>query len=135
MRAAVNDVEGGDGQDDLGLASKIGNVLVERDALGSGTGLGNGEGDTKDRVSAELGCFSERAQKKKVPVKHYCVGVHLFSVPSSSSRNLSTSACLVTSKFFWMRAGAIMVLTLSTAVRTPLPRYLVLSLSRSSRAS
>ncbi len=59
----------------------------------------------------------------------------LFSVPSSSSMILSTAVCWVTSMFLEIRAGAMMELTLSTAFKTPLPRYRFGSLSLSSRAS
>lgn len=36
-------------------AGKVGNVGIERDTLLSSTGLGNGQGDTKDSISTEFG--------------------------------------------------------------------------------
>ena len=54
-------------------------------------------------------------------------------VPSSSSILLSIARWLNT--LSPMSAGAIILLTFSTALRVPLPRYLFLSPSRSSSAS
>lgn len=53
---AVQDVLEGN-REDVGLlgASKVGDVSVERDALLSSTGLGDGQTDTKDGVGTEVG--------------------------------------------------------------------------------
>lgn len=39
VHAAVDDVEGGDGQDQLGVARQVSNVLVQGHALLGGAGL------------------------------------------------------------------------------------------------
>lgn len=55
VRATVDDVEARDGEDVRSLdAGNLGEVLVERDTLLSGTGLRGGHRDTKDGVGAEL---------------------------------------------------------------------------------
>lgn len=54
MASSIDDVEGGDREDELGVASKVGNVPVEGDALLSSSGLGNGHGDSQDGVGSEL---------------------------------------------------------------------------------
>lgn len=55
VRAAVDDVEGGAGEDVRLLdAGKRGNVSVQGKALVGGTGLGNSHGDTQDSVSTKL---------------------------------------------------------------------------------
>ena len=59
----------------------------------------------------------------------------LFVVPSSLLRNASTADWSLTSSFSLMRAGAMVSLTLATALVTPLPPHLDLSPSRSSQAS
>lgn len=59
----------------------------------------------------------------------------LLGVPSSSLRKASTADWSLTSMFFSIRAGAMTVLTFSTALVTPLPPHLDLSPSRSSQAS
>lgn len=53
---AIQDVLEGN-REDVGLlgASKVGDVSVERDALLSSTGLGDGQTDTKDGVGTEVG--------------------------------------------------------------------------------
>lgn len=43
----------------------------------------------------------------------------LFDVPSSLLRNSSTFACSLTSRFSLIRAGAMVSLTLATALETP----------------
>lgn len=52
--AAVDDVEGGNGELGLGVAGELGDVLPEGDALFGGAGLADGEGDGEDGVGAEL---------------------------------------------------------------------------------
>lgn len=59
----------------------------------------------------------------------------LFLVPSSLLRKASTADWSLTSMFSLIRAGAILSLTLATALVTPLPPHLLLSPSRSSQAS
>lgn len=59
----------------------------------------------------------------------------LLGVPSSSLRKASTLDWSLTSRFSLIRAGAMMELTFSTALVTPLPFHLDLSPSRSSQAS
>ncbi|KAL2290733.1 hypothetical protein FJTKL_14732 [Diaporthe vaccinii] len=56
VRTAVEDVHERNRQD-VGLlgSGEVGDVSVQRDALLSGTGLGNSQGDTEDGVGAELG--------------------------------------------------------------------------------
>lgn len=56
VSTTVDDVQGGHGHDELvgGLTSELGNVLVERNALGGGTGSGSCEGHGQDGVGAEL---------------------------------------------------------------------------------
>ena len=56
MGTTVQDVLEGNGED-VGLlgTSKVGDVSVERDALLSGTGLGDSQTDTKDGVGTEVG--------------------------------------------------------------------------------
>lgn len=53
--ATVQDVLEGDGEDVRLLGTgEVGDVSVEGNTLLSGTGLGNGQGDTKDGVGTEL---------------------------------------------------------------------------------
>jgi hypothetical protein len=55
MRTTVDDIEGRDGEDKRLLGTgKVGKVDVERDTLLTSSGLGNGEGNTKDGVGTEL---------------------------------------------------------------------------------
>lgn len=54
VAAAVDHVEGGHGQDDLLVASQIGDVFVQWHVLLGGTGLADGQGHTQDGVGAEL---------------------------------------------------------------------------------
>ena len=55
VRATVNDVERGSGEDERGLdASEVSEVLVKRDTLLRGTSLSDGDGNTKNGVSTEL---------------------------------------------------------------------------------
>ena len=73
------------------------------------------------------------ATARDTPRMAFAPSLDLFSVPSSSISRLSIRR--------WSMAGrpssspAILSLTLATAVSTPLPRYLLLSPSRSSNAS
>jgi len=63
MRAAINNVEAGDGQGHRTLvASQLGNVLVQRNALCLSSGLAYSHGDTKNRICAEF-AFVGRAIK------------------------------------------------------------------------
>ena len=55
VTAAVDDVEGRHGQDDVIVAGQVGDVAIERDALLGGAGLADGQGDAEDSVGAELG--------------------------------------------------------------------------------
>ena len=55
MRTTVDDIEGGSGEDEGGLHTReVSEVLVERDTLLRSTRLRDGDGDTEDRVRAEL---------------------------------------------------------------------------------
>lgn len=53
--ATVDDVEARDGENVRGLdTGDLSEMLVEGDALGSGSGLGGGHRDTEDGVGAEV---------------------------------------------------------------------------------
>jgi hypothetical protein len=55
MGASVDHVHPGDGHDELaGVASEIGKMLVERNALSGSTSLGDSEGNGKDGVLREI---------------------------------------------------------------------------------
>ena len=56
MRAAVDDVEGGDGQEHLvdRVARQHGDVLIERQLLGGRARLAHRHGDGEDRVRTNL---------------------------------------------------------------------------------
>lgn len=55
VRTTVDDVEARGGEDEGGLdTGEVGEVLVERDTLLSGSGLRDGDGYTEDGVSTEL---------------------------------------------------------------------------------
>ncbi len=68
VRAAVEDVHQGDGQDPGVDAAE---VAVERQARGDGGGLGGGEADAEDRVGAELplvlGAVERRSGRRRGP--------------------------------------------------------------------
>lgn len=55
--AAVDDIHSRDGENDLlaAVTGQVGNVAVQRNTLGGGAGLEDGEGDTEDGVGAILG--------------------------------------------------------------------------------
>ena len=55
VRATVDDVEGGNGHDELLVASELGDVLVEGEVGGLGGGTADGEGDTENGIGTELG--------------------------------------------------------------------------------
>ena len=55
VRAAVDHVEARHRHDQLRVAGEVGEVAIERDALGGRAGLGGGEGDAEDGVRAEVG--------------------------------------------------------------------------------
>lgn len=75
------------------------------------------------------------ATANETPKMALAPSLPLFGVPSRSIKNLSIVAWSLTSKFFAIKAGAMVLLTLLTALRTPLPPHLDLSPSRSSIAS
>ncbi len=52
VAAAVNDVEGRDGKNHL-AAGEVGDVAIQRDALGSGSSLADGERDSKNGVGTQ----------------------------------------------------------------------------------
>lgn len=59
----------------------------------------------------------------------------LFGVPSKSIKNWSSFFCSVTGIFSLIKAGAMTLLTLPTALVTPLPSHFDLSPSLNSNAS
>ena len=52
--SSVDDVHGGDGEDELVLSGHLTEVLVQRLLLGGSSGLGAGQGGSEDGVGAEL---------------------------------------------------------------------------------
>lgn len=133
---AVQDVHEGDGKD-IGLLSsrEVGNMSVERDTLSDQLSLTR-SGDPG--LKHEDGTFSADpafAMARLTPRMALAPSLVLLAVPSSLMRKSSTFVWSLTSMFSLMRAGPMIVLTFSTALRTPLPFHLALSASRSSQAS
>mmetsp|Transcript_27595 Transcript_27595/g.60369 ORF Transcript_27595/g.60369 Transcript_27595/m.60369 type:complete len:366 (-) Transcript_27595:454-1551(-) len=54
VAATVDDVEGGDGQDQLAVASEISNVLIQGNTLLSSTSLGHSQRHSQDGVGTQL---------------------------------------------------------------------------------
>ena len=71
-------------------------------------------------------------QASETPRMAFAPSLLLFSVPS---KEISKLSILNWSAFLPINAGLIILLTLSTAFKTPFPSYLFGSLSRSSKAS
>ena len=97
----------------LGIGN-VGNVFVQWNALSSSGSIGSNQRNTKIALAPNL---------------------DLFGVPSKDNKNSSILAWSTTSILAFIKAGAMMSLTLATAFKTPLPNHLDLSPSLNSKAS
>jgi hypothetical protein len=145
--AAVDDVERGDRELEFALvAGEVGNVAVKRDALRynsrTGEDLVKQEMPSWRRPSRRRRHEQQRAKQRgwrwlraclsvldetsipfslrmEISNKAKAANLPLFLVPSRSIMNLSTAAWSLRSMLALMKAGAITLLTLATALVTP----------------
>ena len=113
--STVDDVESGGGEDVRGLdTSELGNVLVKRDTLARLV-------DDTRLKSSRLALSAAPAwdTAMETPRMALAPSLPLLSVPSSLMRRSSISFWEVTGILASIKAGAMMLLTLSTALRTP----------------
>ena len=75
VRATVDDVEAGSGEDEGGLdASEFGEVLVEGDTLLGSSSLRGSDGDTEDGVRAELALVGSTVEADEEVVDFLLLG-------------------------------------------------------------
>jgi len=108
-------------------------VGVQRDTLHSIVSTMVRPGTNK--VALTFSAAPALAMAKLTPRMALAPSLVLLGVPSRPLRKASTLDWSLTSRFSLIRAGPMTVLTLSTALVTPLPPHLDLSPSRSSHAS
>jgi len=112
--STVDDVEGRGGEDVRGLnASELSDVLVERDTLESALRVRAG------LLKPTLSAAAAWETAMETPRMALAPSLPLFGVPSSLIMRSSISFCEVTGSLESIKAGAMTVLTLLTALVTP----------------
>ena len=121
VRATVDDVEAGAGEDVRGLdAGELSKVLVEGYTLFVDKGVSEGcARDGRRGFARTLRAAAALATAMETPRMALAPSLPLLAVPSSLMRKSSTAGWSLMSRLALINAGAMMSLTFATALWTP----------------